>query len=380
MTGWRALAAGVLAVGCGSGASIEPSDAQAQPIVAGEPSGAEHDGVVLLRAVMADESEALCSASLVGPNLIMTARHCVAYMSEGPFSCSTRGELIDNPTGGGRLGRDLPAENLEIYSGKTPRRVPLARGAQVISTLPPTLCQNDIAFVVLDTSLDLPVVPLRLGRPAEPNELAVLVGYGTSVNDQLISYKTQLRQEKHGLKVAAVGPDSIDDGVTTAPPRALILEGPSGCIGDSGGPLLAESSGAALGVYSLQRGNSCSAPNVRNQLVHVPPFQTLIGEAFAAAGCEPVVEADPTEPQGTGGAGAAPNAGAGNESSEPSPTSGGAGGAAGEVVLEPEVTPKASDGSGCGVVSAPGVGASGIGAVLALGALVRRRQCAGRRR
>lgn len=378
MTGWRALVAGVLGAlvaGCGSSASIQTSDAQAQPIVAGEPSGAEHDGVVLLRAVMADESEALCSASLVGPNLIMTARHCVAYISEGPFSCSLRGELIDNPTGGGRLGRDLPAESLEVYAGKAPRKAPLARGLQVISTLPPTLCQNDIAFVVLDASLDLPVVPLRLGRPAEPNELTVLVGYGTSVNDQLINYKTQVRQEKHGLQVAAVGPDSIDEGVTTAPPRALIVEGPSGCIGDSGGPLLAESSGAALGVYSLQRGNSCSAPNVRNQLVHVPPFQTLIDEAFAAAGCEPLLEADPVEPKDTGGAGGAPNAGA-----EPGSPSGGAGGAAGEAALEPEAVPKASDKSGCGVASVPGVGASGTAAVLALGALLKRRRFAGRRR
>jgi hypothetical protein len=354
----------------------ETDAAQAQAIVAGEPSGAEQDGVVLLRAVLEDKSEILCSASLVGPNLIMTARHCVAYITEGPFSCSQTGELIDNPTGGGRLGRDLPAESLEIYAGKTPRKSPLAHGLQVISTFPPTVCENDLAFVVLDTALDLPIVPLRLGRPAQPLEPVVLIGYGTSANDQLIDYKTQARQQKRGLAVAAVGPDALEDGVTTVPPRALIVEGPSGCIGDSGGPLVAEATGAVLGVYSLQRGNSCSAPGVRNQLVHVPPFQTLIDEAFVAARCEPVLETTPGAGGANdgGGAGGAPGAGAGNEEPEASSANGGV---AGEAAPDPEVTRAPAKSSGCSVAGAQNPASlAQIVALLVFSALARRRRLA----
>jgi len=384
MTG-RGLVASVLGLCALSCGAVEPGEAigsQAEPIIAGEPSGAEQDGVVLLRTVLEDNSELLCSASLVGPNLIMTARHCVAYLTDGPFSCSPSGELIDNPSGGGRLGLDRPAASLEIYGGRTPRRSPLAHGLQVISTLPPTICENDLAFVVLDTALDLPLVPLRLGRPAELHEPAVLVGYGTSQNAQLINYKTQARQQKRGLEVAGVGPDSIDDGVTTVPPRTLFLDGPSGCIGDSGGPLLAESSGAVLGIYSLQRGSLCSAPHVRSQLVHVPPFQTLIDQAFAAAGCEPVPEPTPEaggEAEGAGAASGAPNAAAGNESSSLSGATGGVGGAAGETAPEPEPKPKSktAKSSGCSL-SSPRRDADAAPSffLLALGAIALR----GRRR
>jgi MYXO-CTERM domain-containing protein len=382
----RALAAGVLGsmlgscvFGCSSVAPGEASGAVARAIVAGEPSGAEQDGVVLLRGVL-EEGEILCSAVLVGSNLIMTARHCVAYMSEGTYSCSRRGELIDNPTGGGRLGRDLPASGFEVYGRKTPRKLPLARGLRILSTLPPTVCQNDLAFVVLDTALDLPVVPMRLGRPAEQNEPAVLVGYGAAAHDQPVNYKTQARQQKTGLRVAAVGPDSIDDGVTTTvPPRVLIVEGPSGCTGDSGGPLLAESTGAVLGIYSLQRGADCSAPNVRNQLVHVPPFQTLIDEAFAAAGGEPVLE--PTPGAGgandQGGASSVPAGGAGAENAGAGAATAGAGGAAGDAANERDGTSPPPKSSGCSVSASPGDADTWRAVtLLALGALARRRTLA----
>jgi hypothetical protein len=59
MTRWGALIAGALgtwAAGCGPVAAGETSGAQVQAIVDGEPSGAEQDGVVLLRAVLEDKS------------------------------------------------------------------------------------------------------------------------------------------------------------------------------------------------------------------------------------------------------------------------------------------------------------------------------------
>jgi hypothetical protein len=339
------------ALGCSSVTPDEVSGSRAQPIIEGEPSTADQDGAVLLRAVLDDSSEILCSASLVAPNLIMTARHCVSYTTEGEFSCSVRGELIDNPTGGGRVGLHFPAASLEVYSGKPPRKSPLARGQRVISTLSPTSCENDLAFVVLDSALDLPVLPIRLGRSAQPHEPVLLVGFGLTEHEQVIDYKTQPRLQKRDLEVVAVGPDSIDDGVTTVPPRVLFLQGPSGCIGDSGGPLLAESSGAVIGVYSLQFGGSCLASAVRSYLVHVPPFQPLIDEAFAASGGEPVLEPEPTAEMGEAGSGGAasgaPNGAATGNSSTPNGATGGLGGAGGDSAREPEPIQKPTKSSGC---------------------------------
>ena len=339
-----ALSAGV--IGCAEGGSSEAVAARLQAIIDGEASGPDQDGVLLLRAELDDGGELLCSSTLVAPNLLVTARHCVSYLSEGLFSCSVRGELFDNPDGGGRLGLHLPPPSIEVYGREIPRKSALAHGQQIVSTLSPSVCQNDLAFVVLDTALDLPLVPLRLGRSAELGEASVLIGYGMDGDDVAIDYRTQPRQQRRDLEIAAVGPDSIADGVTTVPPRALILQGPSGCIGDSGGPLLSQASGALLGVYSLLAGASCAAPRAYHQLVHVPPFQTLIDEAFAAANAEPLLE--PEQPTGEAGAGAAGSPSGAGGATE---TETGAAGAAAASALEPVKRP--SKGSSCGLAAAP---------------------------
>ena len=356
----RQLAASALALallGCAGEAPDGSLANSSQAIVEGEVSGAEQDGVLLLRALADDGSELVCTGSLVGPNLLLTARHCVSYLNEGQFSCTVRGELTNNPSGGGRLGLHLPAERIEVYGRKLPRKAPLARGERVISTLSPDICKNDIAFVVLDQAVDLPVVPLRMGRPAQLHEAGVLVGYGLGATQTGIDYATQPRFQKRDLDIVALGPDSLADGVTTVPPRALILKGPSGCIGDSGGPLLSQQSGAVLGVYSLQEGESCTAFNVKHQMVHVPPFTTLIDEAFDAAGCLPTPEAEGSA--GAGGAGAeAGAAGApvtASGGTEADTAAGAGGGSSSGVAGEPsEETPaKPASSSGCSLAAVP---------------------------
>jgi len=223
--------------------------------------------------------------------LVLTARHCVARLEQGPFNCTARGELVDNPTGGGRLGLDLPAQSLELYGGSTPRKEPLAQGQRIISTLSDTICLDDIAFVVLDRPVALPALSMRLEATTRVGEPVVLVGYGLDEKQsQTIDFRSQPRRRKAGLSIADVGPDSIDDGVTTAAPRTLWLKGPSGCNADSGGPLLSEKTNAIVGVYSLLDGVTCTDSDVRDEFVHVRPFKVLIEEAFAAAEAEPLAE------------------------------------------------------------------------------------------
>lgn len=323
-TSWGLPLVGVLlglASGC-TGPSDEARVASRQAIIEGEASGPGDDGVLMIRAVLEDDREVICTASLVAPSLLLTARHCVSYLTEGLFTCSLEGELVTGEDGAGQLGLHLPAEAIEVYGRERPRSEPLARGQEIISTLSETICSDDLAFVVLDTALDLPLVPIRLGRPAEFGELGMMVGFGLELGQLGIDYRDQPRLRKGDLTVAGVGPDSLDRGVTTVAPRGLIIDGPCGCIGDSGGPLLAQATGAVLGVYSLQQGESCSADNVRQHLVHVPPFERLIADAFAAVGAEPVAE-----PQALGGEGGEAPSGLGG-------TGGGAGGMGGGVTSD----------------------------------------------
>lgn len=308
----------LIGLGCADGHDQERATAKRAAIIDGEPSGASEDGVVLIRVVLEDGREELCSAGLVGANLLVTARHCVSYLQEGQFSCSVRGELINSADGAGRVGLHFPAESIAVFGGAPPRPEPLAHGLQVLSTLSETVCSNDLAFVVLDTALTLPVIPMRLGRPARFGEAAVQVGYGLQRGQTELNYETQPRMRKAGLSIAGVGPDSLEEGVTTVAPRTLLVEGPAGCVGDSGGPLVAAATGALLGVYSLQQGDNCASSGVRNYLEHVPPFERLIADAFAAAGTEPLLEPEPSEgAAGDAGASGVGEGGRGGEGVEP---------------------------------------------------------------
>jgi hypothetical protein len=283
-------------VACAPSPSGERPSSERAPVVNGEPSepGVE-DAVLLLRTVV-DERELVCSSSLVAPNLVLTARHCVSHLVEGLFSCTIRGELVEDGSGAGRLGVHLRAADLEFYGNELPREMPLARGERVLSTLSETICQNDLAFVVLDRPLELPLFPLRLAGGARRGELATMVGYGldeTQNETEPFDVTTQGRTRKSDLIVSEVGPDSLDDVVTTAPPRSIVVEEPSGCVGDSGGPLLAQRTNVVLGVYSLLNAESCLASDARHLFTHVPPFRALTDEAFLAAGAEPIAEPVP---------------------------------------------------------------------------------------
>ncbi len=364
LSSWRSLAAGVgfVCLGCADVPPAPLARATAS-IVDGEASGAEDDGVLLLRALPDPDPEILCTASLVAPNLLLTARHCVSYFNNGLFICTLKGEVVETTPDAGKLGLHLPAESIEVYAGDTPRDEPIAHAIDVISTLSPVICVNDLAFVVLDRELELPLVPMRIERRAELHEAVTLVGYGMDGTQPNIQYEIQPRRRKSGLEIAGVGPDLLEDGVTTVSPRSLIVDGPSGCVGDSGGPLRAAETGAVLGVYSLQEGESCSAPGVRHHLTHVPPFQALIAEAFAAAGSEPLLESGSEPATGTAGAGTGAGAGAGPEP-EPEPEGG----------AEAETPPRrpASEESGCSIGGSGGKRSGSLLALLGLVGLLQR--------
>jgi hypothetical protein len=297
------------------------------------PSGGIQDAVLMLRVVLGS-SELVCSSSLVAPNLIVTARHCVAYFVDGGFSCTVQGELESTDPGAGTLGADFDASTIEFYDGHTPRTQPIAYGKQVLSTQSDSLCTNDLAFVVLDRKLALPVLPFRLNGRARIGEAVTLVGYGfddAMAGGNFLDVSTQGRTENSSLVIDDVGPLG-NDGVTSAPPRTIVIQGPSGCVGDSGGPLVARETNAVLGVDSLSDQNDCLSPTVRNLFTHVPDFTLLTRDAFAAAGYEPTPEPS-SEPASMAEAG---HGGAPSESEDAgAPASGGAdtlnGGAGGDA-------------------------------------------------
>lgn len=276
--------AAVASVACSAAETTEDLRAQRSAIYGGLESGPEDDFVVRLETVNAVGLRVDCTGVAVAPRLVLTARHCVVHTHPPPFLCGADGELVTT-TDGGKFGAALEPKNVNVYVGPGFPLDVKARGTQMFTTDTTTVCRDDIAFLVLDTPLEVPPVPLRLIDPVTPGESVSVIGYGFGDPDATELYRKRIGD----LAVESVGPEQVDPAdYSQTPPRSFAV-GRSTCPGDSGGPAVSEDTGAVLGVASLSS-NDCTLPAVRNFFPRVAPHAQLAGEAFAAAGEEPWIE------------------------------------------------------------------------------------------
>ncbi len=256
----------------------EPDVAQA--LIGGEPSPDADDSVVLIHATVDGTT---CTGTMVAPNVLVTALHCVAESgfwdddAQPVFSCTTAGELYADPFGAGTVGGIFAPETLEIYRGTQVSEFPVTHGRHIVSSGSSTLCTNDIAFLVLEDSLTTPLTPLRVTPKTEPGDLLNLVGYGREAQAP-IDWTLRRRTRLDAQPAVDVGPASSDEPLTDARPRTLIINSPSACFGDSGGPALDPETGALVGVFSQLEGQDCLSGENRAHYTHVPEYVSLVEE------------------------------------------------------------------------------------------------------
>ncbi|MEY4575550.1 MAG: hypothetical protein RL701_253, partial [Pseudomonadota bacterium] len=251
-----------------------------EAIIGGKTSSAAQNAVVLLQI----DDSATCTGTLVAPKLVLTARHCVSE-TDAELLCAADG----SPVRGGRVGQDIDPERIIVYVGQRQSVLEArARGAQLVHGAADNLCNNDIAFLVLDRAVtDTPLAALRMRETTRVGELITSIGWGLTKQGEL----PKVRLQRRAVPILDVGPSP------ETPPHELLV-GESICSGDSGGPALSDR-GAIIGVVSSGGNGSfdefrpelgCIGPDTTNIYTRVAPFSELVARAFTLAGATPLVE------------------------------------------------------------------------------------------
>lgn len=301
------VALGLLAAACSADAGDESVGRIRQAIVGGSASDEAQDATVMLLHLDPSGPRRLgiCTAALVAPRLVLTARHCVATTDE-QVACDSDGTPL---LGSNVIANHEPA-NLFVFTGKdrpeltgeappaldTTKWKPAGQGAEIIDDKSGTLCNHDLALLLLKEPItDVPVATLRLDGDAAPGEKLLTVGWGVTFGE----VEPSKRQQRSGVTVKRVGPSDQIPVLT----KSEFLFDESICLGDSGGPVFAQDTNAIVGVVSRggngldpnKGGPSSTCEGADNVATKLSPFKELVTEAFKRAGAEPKLEEKPEE-------------------------------------------------------------------------------------
>ncbi len=210
-------------------------ETSSDPIIHGRLDHNAHPAVVGLLS----RDGALCSGTLITPEVILTARHCV----------SRTVPLIDCSLSGAQVIDNLPASSISVVSSENALTGSvLARGSRIVVPSSTRLCDHDIAFIHLDRAIR-DIVPMQVDWGAR-------IGVGSEVT--AVGFGRRGDSDRAGVGVRYQRPKVL----ILAASSTELVSAESTCNGDSGGPAIDPRTNLVVGVVS-RGGPRCVGPQAR---------------------------------------------------------------------------------------------------------------------
>lgn len=294
----------VVALVTGCARDREAVDEASSPVLDGTDDAT--DAAVVAIDTMLPTGEELCTGYLIMPDLVLTARHCVAPVVNPTGGCSA-----SNPASGAQGGTPIAASKLLVARDAVLSAQTKWLAVAEVTVLPGSegaqLCGRDLAVLRLVSPItDVAPIPLALSGPPTVGEGFTAIGYGVVSPTQGAS--SDRRRSRGGLSVETVGASA-----RTVDEEWIADTGP--CAGDSGSPAL-DATGASFGVMS--RGPKATCKSMIYERVD-PHAAFLVDQATQSA-----TRLGVPLPSWAGGGGGAGGAGGGGGSASGSTSTGGA--------------------------------------------------------